>query len=120
MKPPPRWRPAHGPAGAYRGPIVSCPRCGYASWRGACCAYCGGPLQPPIPGGPDGPASQHRIASSPARTEPAWSYPRLFVVWFLVGLLLGLVTFLPRARAMKAEAWTEPAQGAVTPPVSTR
>lgn len=95
MKAAPRWQSVGPPRGGRRGAMVECPRCGYVSWKGAACAFCGAALEAPAAGGaqasilPAAPA----VALDPNRTD--WSYPFLFMVWFLGGLIAGLLCFPP-------------------------
>jgi hypothetical protein len=85
--------------------MVQCPACGYNTWRTAACAFCGAPfatLSDDISeaGPPQAPAA------APSRpVEAAGGFPSLFLLWFLLGLLAGLVGFSPRARAAGALFW---------------
>jgi hypothetical protein len=105
MRPAPHWRPGQSAGGSYRDPMVQCAACGYNSWRTAACAFCGAPFETPSDetsqaGPPRAPAD------APSRpVEAAGGFPSLFLLWFLLGLLVGIVGFSPRARAAGALFW---------------
>lgn len=104
MRPVPHWHPGRRAGGSYRGPIVQCPNCGYSTWRAAACAFCGNPFETASDATPQ--ASAPQAAAAPSRTvEASGGFPALFLVWFLLGLLAGIVGFSPRARAAGALLW---------------
>ena len=104
MRPAPHWRPGHRPTGPYRGPMVQCAACGYNTWRTDACAFCGAPFDTPSDKNPQ--ASPPPVAAAVSRpVEAASGLPGLFLFWFLLGLLVGLVGFSPRARAASALFW---------------
>lgn len=105
MRPAPQWRPGRRADGAYRGRMVQCPQCGYATWRAPACAFCGAPLEVAAAGTADGPIPQAAAQASAVAGPVAGGLSTLFLVWFLAGLLLGIVGFSPRARAAGALLW---------------
>ncbi len=105
MRPVPHWRPGHRATGAYRGPMVQCPHCGYSSWRGPTCPFCGAAFEAATPGRPEGSPPRTSATASSRPEGPAAGFPTLFLAWFLVGLLLGIVGFSPRSRAAGAMLW---------------
>ena len=104
MRPAPHWRPGHRPTGPYRGPMVQCAACGYNTWRTAACAFCGAPFGA-SPGETSHASPPPAAAASSRPVEAASGFPALFLLWFLLGLLAGLVGFSPRARAAGATFW---------------
>ena len=105
MRSAPNWRPGKRGSGAYRGPMVQCPACGYNTWRAAACAFCGAPFET-TPDATSQPSAPQAAAAPPSRAGKAGGgFPALFLVWFLLGLLVGIVSFSPRARAAGALLW---------------
>ncbi len=115
MKAAPRWRAMEHPRGGYRGPMVRCSRCGYASWKAATCPYCGEAFQTPPTGNGDGAHRQTAPVGAGWPRETGWSFPTLFLVWFSLGLFLGILGFSPRTWAAGAQLWSHVER--VIPPV---
>ena len=105
MRPVPHWRPGRRGGGAYRGPMVQCPNCGYNTWRAAACAFCGAPFETQSDTTSQASAPRAAAAAPSRAVESAGGFPTIFLVWFLLGLLVGIVGFSPRARAAGALLW---------------
>ena len=105
MRSAPNWRPGHRANGTYRGPMVQCPNCGYATWRAHACPFCGAPLEAPSAGIPEGPAPRAEAMAPRRPPEFGGGFPTLFLVWFLAGLLAGIAGFSPHARAAGVLLW---------------
>ena len=107
MRSAPNWRPGKRASGAYRGPMVQCPNCGYNTWRAAACAFCGAPFETPSDATSQASAPRAAAAAPSRAVESAGGFPTIFLVWFLLGLLVGIVGFSPRARAAGALLWPD-------------
>jgi hypothetical protein len=82
MKATPRWQSVKSGGGSRPGAMIECPQCGYASWKGAACAFCGTDLQAPGTGVMQG-------------TIPRMAYSSIFLIWFSGGLIAGLLCLSP-------------------------